>query len=152
MRLSLEEEKETRIEEILYIFLGIDLCALTSTFYRNRFRYRMHFPEIVEIVHDIHSTGNRFIACALRHNASVGENIQGKKRENSTNFYHVHAHGNRILSLHANILSDSIRFLLSVSSLLACITRSVDRSTGAKHTSTHIMNSEDVTLFMCPPL
>ena len=52
MRLSLSEEKETIVEEILYIFLGIDLCALTSTFYRNRFRYRMHFPEIVEIVHD----------------------------------------------------------------------------------------------------
>ena len=70
----------------------------------------------------------------LRHNASVGENIQGKKRENSTNFYHVHAHGNRILSLHANILSNSIRFLLSVSSLLACITRSVDRVDRCKHT------------------
>ena len=63
-----------------------------------------------------------------------------------------HAHGNRILSLHANTLSDSIRFLLSVSSLLACITRSVDRVDRCKHTSTHIMNSEDVTLFMCPPL
>jgi hypothetical protein len=71
-------------------------------------------PEIVEIAHDIHSTGNRFIICALRHDASVSENIQGKKRENSTNLSTFTLHGNRFLSLHVNILSDSIRFLLSV--------------------------------------